>query len=656
MNKAILRKTALYLAGLILLLLLLTLLFRNLVFTAWVRGKADRFNAVYPAKLVIKSARIGGLASVEVNGISLCPESGDTLLKIGSVYASLNLWKLVAGRVAIGDVELRNTHLTLVRRDSLTNYLFFFSRQETPKSADTAAPPEMQSDIDWGAAADRITGIIFDKIPDHFRIDDFNVSGDFSGHLVAFHVDRLLLDDHRFSTLVLVREDSLETRWQAEGRLDNDERVAELRLCSADTGRVILPFLQYKWNAGIAFDTLVFSVAEQRTDDDHATFSGLARMSGMTLNHPRIAAQPVDFERLAFDFSIHVGANWAELDSSTIVTFNRLSFSPYARVERDTSWKVSLQLHKPPFPARELFSSFPEGLFTTLAGMKTEGELSFDFDFFVDLGMPDSLRFMTELRRHGFRVTSWGSAGLGRINEPFLYTAYERGEPVRSFMVGPENPDFRSIDRISPYLKAAVMTSEDGGFYLHNGFIADAFRESIIANIKARRFVRGGSTISMQLVKNVYLNRNKNIARKLEEALITWLIESQRLSTKDRMFEVYLNIIEWGPMIYGANEASRFYFNKDVSRLTLAEAIFMASVIPRPKWFRYSFDETGHLAEFNAAYYSLVAGKMLNKGWITQQDADRLVPDVELKGPAKLLLKNAVPVPADSLLQDVEQD
>ena len=143
----------------------------------------------------------------------------------------------------------------------------------------------------------------------------------------------------------------------------------------------------------------------------------------------------------------------------------------------------------------------------------------------------------------------------------------------------------------------------------------------------------------MQLVKNVFLSRNKTIARKLEEALIVWLIENQGLSSKERMYEVYLNLIEWGPMIYGANEASRYYFNKDASRLTLAEAIFMASIIPRPKWFKYSFDENGHLRESNAGFYQLVSGKMLAKGWITSQDIEKLIPDVELKGPAKLLLK-----------------
>ena len=105
------------------------------------------------------------------------------------------------------------------------------------------------------------------------------------------------------------------------------------------------------------------------------------------------------------------------------------------------------------------------------------------------------------------------------------------------------------------------------------------------------------------------------------------------------MFEVYLNIIEWGPTVYGANEAARFYFARDASRLTLPEAIFLASIIPRPKWFRSSFDTNGRLRDFNAAYYALVASKMAHKGWITEAEAARLVPEVDLRGPARRMLK-----------------
>ena len=131
-------------------------------------------------------------------------------------------------------------------------------------------------------------------------------------------------------------------------------------------------------------------------------------------------------------------------------------------------------------------------------------------------------------------------------------------------------------------MQTAVLQSEDGGFFYHQGFLPDAIQEAMAYDLKKRRFARGGSTISMQLVKNVFLNRNKNIARKLEEALIVWLIETNRLTSKARMFEVYLNIAEWGPMVYGIREAADFYFSKRPSRLRWKNASIWLPSSPSP--------------------------------------------------------------------------
>lgn len=90
----------------------------------------------------------------------------------------------------------------------------------------------------------------------------------------------------------------------------------------------------------------------------------------------------------------------------------------------------------------------------------------------------------------------------------------------------------------------SVMQSEDDAFFYHHGFLLDAMREALIHDLKVHRFARGGSTISMQIVKNIFLNRKKNIAHKLKEALIVWLIETEHLTSKSRMYEVYLNIAE----------------------------------------------------------------------------------------------------------------
>ncbi|OQA07389.1 MAG: Penicillin-binding protein 4 precursor [Bacteroidetes bacterium ADurb.Bin397] len=220
--------------------------------------------------------------------------------------------------------------------------------------------------------------------------------------------------------------------------------------------------------------------------------------------------------------------------------------------------------------------------------------------------------------------------------------------------MGPENPDFVPLTEISPLLINSVLTAEDGTFRFHRGFNEEAFRQSIATNIKERRFARGGSTITMQLVKNVFLNRNKTVSRKLEEAIIVWMIESTGMVSKDRMLEVYLNIIEWGPGIFGIGEASQFYFSKHPSQLTLEESIFLSSIIPNPKAFRYSFDKQGMLREYLQYYFKLVAGRLARKEIITQEQLDQLKFGVELKGPALQYVVPTDTIPTDTVPTEFE--
>ncbi len=626
----------------VVIFMLASFILRSPIVSWYLHRRIDHFNKSNQATLTISKVRIQGLASILVTGISLKPHQGDTLFKVDSAYASFGILKLLADRIALHDVKLINTAILLESHDSTSNYRFLL--QGRPQEGDTTTGP-----VNYAAAIDRIMQFTFDKIPLSLDIRNFTLNSITGGHRLGFHIGQLTLSDHYFRTKIEVAEDSTAANWIVAGKMDNRNRMAEFRLYSGDSAKVVLPFIHYKWNAQVDFDTIAFSIAEQEGGSGMAQISGFGSLTGLRVDHRRISAGTVTFAKSEIRYLLNIGSDYAELDSSSRVTFNNIDFRPYIRYRPKPFKQITVQIHKPQFPAQDLFSSFPQGLFTNLDGIRVRGNLSWTLDFYVDLSVPDSLRFYTSLDRHQFSVLSYGNADLTKINGPFLYTAYDRDVPVRTFMVGQENPDFRPLSRISEYLQMAVLTSEDGGFYQHRGFLPDAFRESIITNIREGRFARGGSTISMQLVKNVFLSRNKTVARKLEEAMIVWLIENQGLSTKERMYEVYLNIIEWGPMIYGANEASRYYFNKDASRLTLAEAIFLASIIPRPKWFKYSFDDSGHLRESNAGFYRLVSEKMLNKGWITSRDAAKLVPDVELKGPAKMLLKQTEPIPADSI-------
>jgi membrane peptidoglycan carboxypeptidase len=133
-------------------------------------------------------------------------------------------------------------------------------------------------------------------------------------------------------------------------------------------------------------------------------------------------------------------------------------------------------------------------------------------------------------------------------------------------------------------MQVAVLTTEDGAFPHHHGFNHGAIRSSIIANLKARRFVRGASTITMQLAKNLFLSREKTLARKLEELVLTDYLE--QTFTKDEILELYLNVIEFGPAVYGITAAAEYYYGRTPAELNLAECLFLSSLLPAP--LRYS--------------------------------------------------------------------
>ncbi len=142
---------------------------------------------------------------------------------------------------------------------------------------------------------------------------------------------------------------------------------------------------------------------------------------------------------------------------------------------------------------------------------------------------------------------------------------------------------WKPLSSISPYLRKTVLISEDATFYQHDGIDPKAIRESWNANLKKKKIARGGSTITQQLVKNLYLSSSKNPIRKLKEILLAlWM---DKVLSKSRILEIYLNVIEWGKGVYGAEAASQYYFKKPARELDLGEAAYLVAIIPNPKLY-----------------------------------------------------------------------
>ena len=140
-----------------------------------------------------------------------------------------------------------------------------------------------------------------------------------------------------------------------------------------------------------------------------------------------------------------------------------------------------------------------------------------------------------------------------------------------------------SYDLISPHLKRAVITAEDAKFMKHNGFDYKAIQMAYKKNLNKRKIVAGGSTISQQLAKNLFLSAKKTPWRKIEEAVITLMIEN--VMSKRRILEIYLNIIEWGNNVFGVKAAAQYYYNISTSSLSARQSSRLAAMIPNPRFY-----------------------------------------------------------------------
>lgn len=143
---------------------------------------------------------------------------------------------------------------------------------------------------------------------------------------------------------------------------------------------------------------------------------------------------------------------------------------------------------------------------------------------------------------------------------------------------------WRDYDEISDYVKRAVVTSEDGKFMHHHGFDWEGMQYALERNQDKGKVVAGGSTISQQLAKNLFLYNKRSFIRKGQEAVATWMME--RMWSKQRILEVYLNSVEFGENIYGVEAATQHYFGKSARSLTRDQAAFLAAILPNPKYYQ----------------------------------------------------------------------
>jgi hypothetical protein len=433
--------------------------------------------------------------------------------------------------------------------------------------------------------------------------------------------------------------------WNAKGWLDRVEQRGEIHL-RADrfTFDKLAPILAggplqkpEKTSLGASLDVVL--------DRERVTVDGELKLAGLTIFHPWVSTKPL--ADLGFEGRIKGrydrAARIFELDGLSVIFRGieaRLEgylalpggmdgvrpdpaggppLPPAPRVHPRLRARVIV----PTVTCQKALKALPPAVTPRLQGFKLEGKFSTDVAVDIDWANLDATELGGAVGIYGCKVLEAPERlDTEKLMGDFEHTVEVEKDRYKKFVIGPSNPDFVALNDISPYLIKSLLTTEDGMFFEHKGFIVSEFRTALVKDLKAGYFKYGASSITMQFVKNVLLNREKTVARKLQELFLTWYVE-QTLD-KERILEIYLNAIEFGPDLYGIGQASYHYFGKHPRAITPAEAAFFSTILPSPKRRHLQYCD-GKLARWAEAKIGRILKLMLERERLTQVEYDLAV-------------------------------
>lgn len=329
----------------------------------------------------------------------------------------------------------------------------------------------------------------------------------------------------------------------------------------------------------------------------------------LTLNHWRVAQGPIKQEQLSASGRINLDSQNKLIGIQKVILRSKnVSAELAGLITYGDKPTIQLQITLPKTPIQDFLAVIPQDFIPMIKGAQVEGSVAVDIKFDLNTHKPHQLKLEPEVVIADYRlIKPPPRADIFKLKEPFEHTAFKKGKAIQTFTVGPGHHRFVSHGNLGKNAVRGVLTSEDGSFYRHHGFQLKHIRESLIQNLRDKRFTRGGSTVTMQTAKNLFLSGQKNLSRKFQEMLLAYALEQEL--DKKRILEIYMNIIEWGPKLYGIGNASRYYFNKSPSKLTPLEAAYLGSIISNPVRYHYMY-KRGSVTDQWATYLEVIVNKM----------------------------------------------
>lgn len=494
-------------------------------------------------------------------------------------------------------------------------FLSFMSKK------DTTHKTEHKGEKDYPKTLNKMMQLFTEFCPEQLSSHRIEVKTIVEQTLVSYQIDSLTIQsDSLQGTCTQVVGDTL-IRWQISGQMEpeNDIYSGCFSLIENKCDDKVR-LLKGKFNTTFLCDKLTFGLQKLKSEKGTAQVLLKGKAENAYIENPKLAEDAVLIENASFNFNVNISDRSIMVDSSSTATLNGLTVHPFLRYEKQKQAHITMSVKEKDINAKTFFNALPKELFTVASKLKVGGKMDFSVLFDCDFAHVDDLKFDFSLKGHGLSFDDETMAYFAKYSSSFEYPCFDGDTLSRNIIIGPEGSSFCSFERIPKFLTCAILASEDASFFRHRGFIKTSIRDAMVTNIKNHRFVRGGSTISMQLVKNLFLNRKKHFSRKLEEMLLVWLIEDHQLISKERMFEIYVNIAEWAPCVVGITEAANFYFDKQPEQLNFGECVYLATLIRAPKQYAYTLNNVGEVTNARRSEMRFVAQRMLDREMITEAE------------------------------------
>lgn len=454
------------------------------------------------------------------------------------------------------------------------------------------------------------------------------------GHFSVRSTGRLPGTDARFS---------FNLKKGKTGLHDIHVKVPDMSL--AELGNILLPSPHVDWRNGFLDSEFHLTVDDEGQAID---LEGRTVLSNLSIGHPRLAPAPIQDFGLSLEYKLRYDRQEKRLNIERLLVTRELfraTIRGDVRFDR-LAFNLNLNIHNA--PCRQIARAIPDPLKPKLKNTVFDGSLAADIHLALDTNTPEQTILDVNMNNQ-CRIASFGDISEPNyFRGPFAYVAYtETGEPLR-LVTGAGTDRWTPYRDLSPFLIEAVLTTEDGKFWNHNGVTLPEIRRAIELNLKADTMNHGASTITMQLAKNLFLNRERTVERKLQELVFVWYLESY--FSKEELLELYFNVVEFGPSIYGILDASLHYFGREPSELNALESVFLIKLLPNPvgryKWYENGTVSAKLLSQLHRVLRTMHERERLSDAELQESLGQRIVfhkeneplpepratPDHQLKG------------------------